>query len=610
MKDKLKHFLGWNGYLGKTLDIMAKHQKWWWIFLLIFLIGSSSFNIGEIVTKTNLSMGNQNIKGNITLQEALTKSKKGGRLIIISNNDARFIDITGTPWNIPGFSKNVNQNNMDEFKRNNINIDGKFNLVIEPIKIKTSDMLISIVSDLAFKVIFIMFYLFIFFIIIKHFSNQKNNQNRFKKIEKNEKSTRIKDVAGYEGVKNELIEVVDYLKDSEKYTQLGAMPPKGILLYGPPGTGKTLLAKAVAGEARATFYEQSASSFVQIYAGEGAKAVRNLFEQARKNIPSVIFIDEIDAIGGSRANGGHEERIQTLNAILTEMDGFNDNNGLVVIGATNRIDTLDEALVRPGRFDRKVFIGLPNLKDREKILQVHAQRIKFSSDVNWSLWAKQTQGFSGAYLASLINEAAIEAARLNKLYVENNDIEKARDRVLIGVQNKNQILSETEKNIVSVHEMGHALMRLYVGGHVEKVSITPRGQSLGVTVSVMSEESYLDTLLDIQNELAVLMGGRAAEKVVFDQMTGGSSDDMMKASHLAQEAVLKFGTKKWGSYIPKDKALDVDMEASLYVNEAYQLAIKVLEKHKESLVLLANMLKDKEELSEELICEQTLFSKI
>lgn len=588
--------INWNGRLGKVVDFWGRHQKWWWGIVAAFMIASFSYDIGQMMARSDIGSGGTP-KGTLTVEQAVERSAKGGRLLITSTTDARFIDEVGGYWNIPNFAKTANQEDMDTFERNGVHVDGSFSVAVRPIKTKPSDLWLATLSDLLVKLLIIVFYALIFYFVMKYASSQK--QGRYTKVNAERTRVKIHDVAGYDGVKNELVEVVEYLRDPEKFSRLGARPPRGVLLYGPPGTGKTLLAKAVAGEAAAAFYEQSASSFVQVYAGEGAKSVRQLFEQARKNAPAVIFIDEIDAVGASRSGGGHDERIQTLNAILTEMDGFGDNHGIVVVAATNRLDTLDEALVRPGRFDRKVWIGLPTLSDREKILKIHGNKIKAADSVDWALWAAQTKGFSGAELAALVNEAAIEAARANKNQVDNEDIGKARDRVWIGAKNHGQILSDKEREIVAVHELGHALMRLHVGGRVEKVSVAPRGQSLGVTVSVMDDEKYLHTLEDVQNELLTMMGGRAAEMVVFGRVTGGAIDDMQRASSIARDAAVRLGSDKWGAYVPSDAQLkSVDDEAAALVNNAFEQARQSLQQKKDVLLSAARALQENDELSE------------
>lgn len=591
-------FINWNGPLGKMVDGWGRHQKWWWIGLVIIMFSWFAYDVGRLVARADLLSGGQNIQGNITVADMVHKSEAGpGRLIVISEEQARFIDNNGLAWNIPDFSQTANKSTMEDLKENGVLLDGTFKIEVRPVKTKPSDLILATMSDLVIKLMFIAVYGLIFFFVMRY---MRGSAGRFKKINPEMPLAKIEDVAGYEGVKDELLEVVDYLKDPSRFEKVGARPPKGVLLYGPPGNGKTLLAKAVAGEAKASFFEQSASSFMQIYAGEGAKAVRQLFEAARNAAPSVIFIDEIDAVGGSRSStSAHDERIQTLNAILTEMDGFGNNKGIVVVAATNRVDTLDPALIRPGRFDRKVYIGLPALQDRENILLRHADSIKYDDDINWRHWATQTKGFSGADLAAFVNEAAIEAARRSSETVNKSDLVKARDRVLIGARNHGQILSENERHTVAVHEIGHAWMRLHEEGRVEKVSISPRGQALGVTVAVADEEKFLHIKEDIEKELRILLGGKAAEMVVFGKATAGASDDLQKASELARNACLHFGSKKWGSYVPSsDMKKDIEEEAAEIINVSLQQTIDVLTSHVVSLKEAASVLQSKEELNE------------
>ena len=590
-------FFSWGGPLGKFVERWNRHQKWWWIGIVFFIMVWFSYDVGQLVARADLVSGSSSVQGVISIDEALKKSEDGGRLIITSSSDARFIDSQGRSWNIPDFAKTISQGQIDQFEDRDVKLEGGFSISVRPIKTKPSDLLLATVSDIFLKLLLIGFYATIFYFIMRHFNSQK--KGRFNQINsETAPNVKIADVAGYDGVKNELLEVVDYLRDPDRFTKVGARPPRGVLLYGPPGTGKTLLAKAVAGEAAASFFEQSASSFIQVFAGEGAKSVRQLFEQARKSAPAVIFIDEIDAVGGSRSGNSHDERVQTLNAILTEMDGFADNQGIVVVAATNRIDTLDKALVRPGRFDRKVWIGMPTLPDREKILRTHAQKIRIASDVDWAHWAAQTKGFSGAELAALVNEAAIEAARQHAHEVTTEHIEKARDRVWIGAKNHGQVLSDHEREIIAIHELGHAWMRLHTGGKVEKVSVSPRGQALGVTVNVAEDERFLHSYDDVKKEILMLMGGRAAEEVVFGHVTGGAADDMQRASSMARSAIIMLGSKKWGSYIPENiKHEALDDEAAELMRKTYEEAVEILKTNSAHLRAAAGVLQNNEEMS-------------
>lgn len=357
------------------------------------------------------------------------------------------------------------------------------------------------------------------------------------------------DVAGVDEAKQELQEVVDFLKNSDKYTRLGAKIPKGVLLVGPPGTGKTLLAKAVAGEAGVPFFSMSGSEFVELYVGVGASRVRDLFDKAKRQAPCIIFIDELDAIGKSRGNGmnpsgGNDEREQTLNQLLTEMDGFDGNTGVILIAATNRPEVLDPALRRPGRFDRQVVVDRPDRSGRAQILAVHANNIKLGEDVDLELLATRTSGLTGADLANLVNEAALMAARTNRQAVLMADFELAFERVLVGLEKRSRVLNPIERQTVAYHEVGHALVgALMTGrGKVEKISIVPRGVgALGYTLQMPDEDRYLMMEDEIRGQIATLLGGRAAESVVFGKVSTGASDDIQKATSLAEKAITLYG---------------------------------------------------------------------
>jgi cell division protease FtsH len=587
--------------LGKALDWWYPRQRWWWVGIVVVIVATTAYDLGGTVTRAEMLPGARAMSGAMTLDEVVQRSKEhpGGRLLIISPQAARYIDPAGQSWSVPNFSREANQGDMEALKDARVMVDGEFSQNIRPVKTTADELLLAEAAVLAFRIVVVAVYLALFWMLISFLSSRAGH-HRFRLFKAGESGSGVKiaDVAGYDGVKNELLEVVDYLRDPDRFSRVGARPPRGILLYGPPGTGKTLMAKAVAGEAQAAFLEQSASSFVQVYAGEGAKAVRQLFAKARSMAPAVIFIDEIDAVGGQRG-GGHEERVQTLNGLLTEMDGFADNSGIVVVAATNRLDSLDEALMRPGRFDRKVWIGLPAPADREKILRVHAKRLPHVN-VDWSRWATQTQGFAGAELAALVNEAAIEAARDGAVEVNDFHVQAARDRVMVGARNHGQILSAKEKHIVAVHELGHAWMRLAHGKQVEKVSIAPRGMSLGITVSMGDdEEQYLMSRTDLDRELAFLMGGRAAEEALLGEVTGGAADDMSRASKMARDALMRLGAGQFGPYLPsgRDAEGQLDQLAADAVNQAYQRAVAHIGRHKDLILGTALVLETHEEIS-------------
>lgn len=356
----------------------------------------------------------------------------------------------------------------------------------------------------------------------------------------------FKDVAGVEEAKEELQDVIKFLKNPKKFQKLGGKLPKGVLLYGAPGTGKTLLAKAVAGEAGVAFFSASASEFVEMFVGVGAARVRDLFEQAKKNAPAIIFIDELDAVGRRRfagIGGGHDEREQTLNQLLIELDGFESKQGIILMASTNRPDVLDPALVRPGRFDRHVSVPAPDLKGREAILQVHAKKVKLAPEVDLKTIAKGTPGFVGADLANVVNEAAILAARADKDAVDNNDFDEAVERVLAGPQKKSRIISEKEKKIIAAHEVGHTVVaRLtHHSDPVHKVTIVPRGQALGYTLQLPLEDKFLTSKSEILDKICILLAGRASEELVFGEITSGASDDLNKATAYARKMIMELG---------------------------------------------------------------------
>ncbi|MEW6674465.1 MAG: ATP-dependent zinc metalloprotease FtsH [Nitrospirota bacterium] len=437
-----------------------------------------------------------------------------------------------------------------------------------------------------------------------------------------EKSVKVTfaDVAGIEEAKGEVQEVIDFLKDPQKFQKLGGKIPKGVLLVGAPGTGKTLLARAIAGEAGVPFFSISGSDFVEMFVGVGASRVRDLFEQAKKNAPCIIFIDEIDAVGrhrGAGLGGGHDEREQTLNQLLVEMDGFESNQGIIILAATNRPDVLDPALLRPGRFDRQVVVPQPDVKGRLEILKVHTRNIPVDERVSLEQIARGTPGFSGADLANLVNEAALLAARKSKSRVEMSDFEAAKDKVLMGVERKSMIISETEKRNTAYHEAGHALVAKLTPGTdpIHKVSIIPRGRALGVTQQLPIDDRYTYSKDYLMKALSVLLGGRAAEEIALKHMTTGAGNDLERATELARKMVtewgmseklgpLTFGKKDeqifLGREIAKHKdysektAIDIDEEVKRIVIESYNISKKLLAEKHDLLDALAKALLEKE----------------
>ncbi len=427
------------------------------------------------------------------------------------------------------------------------------------------------------------------------FSNEKENNNN-----NNKSKVSFRDVAGLEEIKEELQETIDFINNSNKYKKMGAKIPKGILFYGPPGTGKTLLAKAVAGETNSSFLYASGSEFVEKYVGVGAKRVRTLFEKAKRDTPSIIFIDEIDAIGARRNLDSNNEKDQTLNQLLVEMDGFNTNETIIIIGATNRIDLLDEALLRPGRFDRHVYVGNPNIKTREKILQVHTKNKPLDKSINIKDIAGKTHGLSGAQLANIANEAAIIAVRNNKNKIDINDFNAAIERVLAGLEIKNPSILLKEKKTVAVHEAGHALVcKLLKSEVVQKISIVQRGQALGYVLKFPEEERYLLSKQELINKITGLLAGRAAEQIIFNEITTGAKDDLTKATEIAQEMVCSYGMSSLGNiavdefYIKYNYEI-VRKEIKKIIDQCLKNAIKILEDNKIILLHIADVLIEKE----------------
>jgi len=426
------------------------------------------------------------------------------------------------------------------------------------------------------------------------------------------------DVAGCEEAKEEVKELVDFLKDPSKFQKLGGKIPKGVLMNGPPGTGKTLLARAIAGEAKVPFFTISGSDFVEMFVGVGASRVRDMFEQAKKHAPCIIFIDEIDAVGrhrGAGLGGGHDEREQTLNQLLVEMDGFEGNEGVIVIAATNRPDVLDPALLRPGRFDRQVVVGLPDILGREQILKVHLRKVPLADDVRPQIIARGTPGFSGADLANLVNEAALFAARANKRLVDMDDMEKAKDKIMMGAERKSMAMKEEEKKLTAYHEAGHAIVGLKVPSHdpVYKVTIIPRGRALGVTMFLPEEDIYSHSKERLESQISSLFGGRIAEDLIFggDAVTTGASNDIMRATEIARSMVTKWGLSDrmgplsygedeeevfLGRSVTQHKALSddtahaIDEEVRVFIDRNYDRAAQILKDNLDKLHAMAGAL--------------------
>ncbi|MHB1021763.1 MAG: ATP-dependent zinc metalloprotease FtsH [Acidobacteriaceae bacterium] len=434
-----------------------------------------------------------------------------------------------------------------------------------------------------------------------------------------QKKVTFKDVAGVDEAKEELKEIIEFLREAQKFQRLGGRIPKGVLLVGPPGTGKTLLARAVAGEANVPFFSISGSDFVEMFVGVGASRVRDLFEQGKKNAPCIIFIDEIDAVGrhrGAGLGGGHDEREQTLNQLLVEMDGFESNDGVILVAATNRPDVLDPALLRPGRFDRRVIVGRPDVRGREEVLRVHAKKVPLADDVNLAILARGTPGFSGADLANMVNEAALNAARANRKAVHMYDFETAKDKVMMGAERKSMLLTEEEKKVTAYHEAGHALvaaMRQHADP-LHKVTIIPRGMALGVTMQLPVDDKHTVTKDYLETQLAILMGGRCAEEIFLKQMTTGAGNDIERATELSRKMVCEYGMSRLGPLtfgkkeeqiflgreiaqhrdFSDETARQIDGEVRSLVDAGYQSAYSILEHNQDIMHRMAQALLDRE----------------
>jgi cell division protease FtsH len=449
-------------------------------------------------------------------------------------------------------------------------------------------------------------------------------KSRARLLTSQQKKVTFKDVAGVDEAKEELHEIIEFLREPQKFQKLGGRIPKGVLLVGPPGTGKTLLARAIAGEANVPFFSISGSDFVEMFVGVGASRVRDLFEQGKKSAPCIIFIDEIDAVGrhrGAGLGGGHDEREQTLNQLLVEMDGFDSNEGVILVAATNRPDVLDPALLRPGRFDRRVVVNRPDVRGREGILRVHTRKIPLANDVNLSVVARGTPGFSGADLANLCNEAALFAARQNRKVVTMSDFELAKDKVMMGAERRSMILTDEEKKNTAYHEAGHALVAALVphSDPVHKVTIIPRGQALGVTMQLPLDDKHTYTRDYLQSRLTILMGGRIAEELFLDHMTTGAGNDIEQSTELARQMVcewgmssmgpLTFGKKEEQIFLGREiaqhrdyseaTAIRIDAEVSNLVKGAYEQAKQLIVEHSEALTRIAEALLEREVLDGE-----------
>ncbi|WP_260704830.1 ATP-dependent zinc metalloprotease FtsH [Edaphobacter flagellatus] len=466
----------------------------------------------------------------------------------------------------------------------------------------------------------------VWFFLIRQMQSGGNKAMSFGKsrarlLSMQQKKITFKDVAGVDEAKEELKEIIEFLREAQKFQRLGGRIPKGVLLVGPPGTGKTLLARAVAGEANVPFFSISGSDFVEMFVGVGASRVRDLFEQGKKNAPCIIFIDEIDAVGrhrGAGLGGGHDEREQTLNQLLVEMDGFESNDGVILVAATNRPDVLDPALLRPGRFDRRVVVDRPDIRGREEVLKVHSKKVPMAEDVDLNVLARGTPGFSGADLANMVNEAALTAARYNRKAVHMYDFEVAKDKVMMGAERKSMLLTDEEKRVTAYHEAGHTLVSA-LRDHsdpLHKVTIIPRGMALGVTVYLPEEDQHTVTKEYLETRLATLMGGRCAEEIFLGKMTTGAGNDIERITELARKMVCEFGMSKLGpmTYGKKEEqiflgreiaqhrdysdetAKQIDAEVRSFVDTAYQSAYNLLNTNQDIMHRLAAALLERETL--------------
>ncbi len=539
-------------------------------------------------------------------------------------NAGKISEITVTGTEVTGkykdgkdtFSTNIPANYPDLYKEmqaHGVNVT---------VKDQNGNMWVSVLLNIAPIAVILALFLF----MMRQMQSGGNKalsfgKNRARLLSMQQKKVTFKDVAGVDEAKEELKEIIEFLREAQKFQRLGGRIPKGVLMVGPPGTGKTLLARAVAGEANVPFFSISGSDFVEMFVGVGASRVRDLFEQGKKNAPCIIFIDEIDAVGrhrGAGLGGGHDEREQTLNQLLVEMDGFEANDGVILIAATNRPDVLDPALLRPGRFDRRVIVDRPDIRGREEVLRVHAKKVPMADDVNLGVLARGTPGFSGADLANMVNEAALTAARFNRKSVHMYDFEVAKDKVLMGAERKSMLLSEDDKRDTAYHEAGHVLVaaKRDHSDPLHKVTIIPRGMALGVTMHLPEEDKHTVTKDYLETQLAILMGGRCAEEIFMNRMTTGAGNDIVRATDLARKMVCEYGMSELGPMTfgkkeepvflgrelsqardySDDTAKEIDRLVRQFVDLGYQSAHQILEDNKDVMHRMAAALLERETL--------------
>ena len=587
------------------------------VFLILFLIISGIFSLLNLPEQKTQEINLNTLVEQIKNQEVEKIVVEENKLNIFLKNQEQFFAF-----------KEENQNLTELLTNYGVLPEQLAQLSINIKSTRGRDTFFNIIFPLIIPLLLLLGLIYFFSKQVKGAGMQafKFGESQAKKVNPQDKiKTTFKDVAGIKEAKEDLTEIVDFLKNPQKYIRLGAKIPKGVLLVGPPGCGKTLLARAVAGEAKTPFFHISGSEFIEMFVGVGASRVRDLFSKAKRSLPAIIFVDELDAVGrqrGAGLGGSHDEREQTLNQILVELDGFQPNSGLIVLAATNRPDILDPALLRPGRFDRKVVIGLPDIKDREAILKIHAQNKPLSQNVNLKEIAERTPGFTGADLENLLNEASILSAKKNKKKIDKEEILESVERVLLGPERRSHIISEKEKEIIAFHEAGHAIVSSFLPGcdPVQKISIIARGQAAGYTLNMPEEEKSLKSKSEFLDNLSALLGGYAAEQKIFGQVTTGAANDLNRATKLSRKLVMEYGMSDklgprtfgekeelifLGREISEKKdyseefAQVIDKEISQFINLAYKKAQAILNKQEKTLKKIATTLLKKETLEKQ-----------